>query len=304
MPSDGDVTQGIANAYNLWRSVCHRQGSASFWGAIAMKLLEIIHVIEKTAPPKEAASWDNCGVQVAPAAPLADKDITRLSLCLDPTPAALQQAVHTGAQCLLSHHPLLLQPRLPAVADAFHQVLSLCFRHDMALYSAHTSLDINPQGPAGWLARELCLQNTALLEVTGELDGQPCGFGLAGDLPEALILPDLLAKLGRHIDLATAVACGPQPAHIRRVAYCTGSGSSLAQYALAQGAHIFITGDIKYHSALEAPLCMLDVGHHSLEEEMMRRFAVQLAAELTGVKVDFIPSSSPLRPAALAAATC
>lgn len=274
-----------------------------------MKLSDIIHVIEKTAPKEHAAPWDNCGIQVAPAAPTNKVEVTHLALCLDPTPHSVQRALDAGAQCVLSHHPLLMQPRLPAKADAFHQVLSLLFRHDATLYAAHTSLDINPYGPAGWLARELQLTGTALLDPTGILPAscgahaeKPCGFGLVGTLPAPVSLPQLLDGLSHFIALDAATLCGPRPESISRVAYCTGSGSSLAAAAAALGADIFITGDVKYHSALESPLCMLDVGHHSLEEEMMRRFAAQLASELASeladVRVDFVPSASPLRPVA------
>ena len=45
---------------------------------------------------------------------------------------------------------------------------------------------------------------------------------------------------------------------------------------------------------------MLDVGHHSLEEEMMRRFAQQLARELAQVEVRFVASTAPFKPATLA----
>lgn len=267
-----------------------------------MKLSEIIHVIEKTAPKGQAASWDNCGVQVAPSAPLDSVDVTHMALCLDPTPQSVQKALDAGAQCVLSHHPLLMQPRLPAKADAYHRVLSLLFRRDATLYAAHTSLDINPFGPAGWLARELKLTDTALLEPTGILPegcphaGEVCGFGVVGNLPTPVTLAELLEKLGQHIALDAATLCGPQPERVSRVAYCTGSGSSMMGGAAKLGADIFITGDVKYHSALESPLCMLDVGHHSLEEEMMRRFATELTPALPGVHVDFVPSVSPLRP--------
>ena len=61
------------------------------------------------------------------------------------------------------------------------------------------------------------------------------------------------------------------------------------------GAEIFITGDLKYHPALEAaeqlPL-ILDVGHFCLEEEMMRRFADRLREELP-LPVAFYPGRDP-----------
>ena len=95
--------------------------------------------------------------------------------------------------------------------------------------------------------------------------------------------------------------CGTPPALVRRVSYCTGSGSSMWPAAAALGADVHITGDVKYHTALDADICMIDVGHHSLEEEMMRRMALLLAGELPGTDVFFVPSASPLRPLADAA---
>ena len=95
---------------------------------------------------------------------------------------------------------------------------------------------------------------------------------------------------------------------IRRVAVCTGSGSSLLEDAARAGADLFITGDMKYHDALAlhsrqngnssnfCPMSILDIGHFSLEEEMMRRFALQLEKELDGVTVTFLPGRDPFQP--------
>ena len=105
----------------------------------------------------------------------------------------------------------------------------------------------------------------------------------------------LLELLGRRISLATATVCGPVPAEIRRLAYCTGSGSSLLAEAEASGADVFVTGDVKYHTALDTRICILDVGHHSLEEEMMRIAGEMLARRLPEVEVFFVPSASPFR---------
>ena len=263
-----------------------------------MQLIEIFSAIEKIAPLHAAAPWDISGLQVAAHRSEADM----LAVCLDPTPSSVRQALERGAQCILSHHPLALQPALPRRLDAYHEVLRLLFAADVPLYAAHTSLDVNADGPAGWLARELELSNLAVLEATAPpLDAAPLplGFGLAGDLPASLSLAGITSALARHIDLSTATVCGPMPESISRLAYCTGSGSSLLREARAAGGQLFITGDVKYHTALEAEICLLDVGHHSLEEEMMRRMSGLLAQRLNGLNVLFVPSVSPLRPVLL-----
>ena len=119
---------------------------------------------------------------------------------------------------------------------------------------------------------------------------------LAGDLAEPVDLRQLAGMLAAHIDLSTATVSGPCPESIRRVAYCTGSGSSLLEEARAAGADSFITGDVKYHTALDTQLCLFDVGHHSLEEEMMRRAAIHLQHACPMLEVVFVPSASPFQP--------
>ena len=223
-----------------------------------MHIAEIISIIEQMAPLQGAASWDVSGLQVA----AHRTDATRLAVCLDPSPASVSAALELGAQCILSHHPLALKPSLPNRIDHYHEVLRLLLTNDVPLYAAHTSLDVNSDGPVSWLARELHLDNLAVL----------------------------------HIDLSTATVSGPCPESIRRVAYCTGSGSSLLEEARAAGADIFITGDVKYHTALDTQLCLFDVGHHSLEEEMMRRAAIHLQHACPMLEVVFVPSASPFQP--------
>lgn len=262
-------------------------------GDVAMKIDTLLGIIEEYAPLDGAASWDKSGMQVA-----ARRDrVTALAVSLDPVPQSVSRAVAMGADVLLTHHPLLLSPRLPDRVDNLHTVLSQLFCADVALYAAHTSLDVNAHGPAGWLAETLAMRDCQLLEPTARIDGREYGFGLAGTLRRPLTPDDLLEILGAHIALDTACWIGHIPERIARVAYCTGSGSSLLARAAAAQADIFITGDVKYHTALESPLGILDVGHHSLEEEMMRRFALLLQERLLDIPVHFIASASPFRPA-------
>ncbi len=267
-----------------------------------MKISEVIHIIEKIAPPHLAASWDNCGIQVAS----LNEDIQRMALCLDPTPEAMHKAVACKADFVLSHHPLLMQGRLPNKVDAFHEVLRTLMQHDMTLYAAHTSLDVNTQGPAGWLARALALNETNVLDAVGSfenIDGnlQECGYGIVGNLPLPISYAELMDTLQKYLDLETATLSGPvigsNEKNLRRLAYCPGSGSSFMHKAHALGADIYITGDVKYHFALESPLCMLDVGHHSLEEKMMHEYTEVLKKHLPELHIEFIPSVSPLRSA-------
>ena len=103
----------------------------------------LISRIESTAPPQLAESWDKCGVQIASAA----SEVKTLCVALDPSAETVRRAVEHKADFLLCHHPLSLAPRLPSCLDDFHEVLRLTLGASLWLYSAHTSLDANPNGP-------------------------------------------------------------------------------------------------------------------------------------------------------------
>lgn len=253
-----------------------------------MQQCELIALIEQTAPLHHAASWDHSGIQVAS----GRERITHLAVCLDPAPDSVRAALAAGADMILAHHPLSMSPRYPDKLDAYHDVVSLLIRADVPLYSAHTSLDVNPEGPVGWAARELGLLDLRVLEPADGDGG--FGFGLCGTLPAPLSGEAILARLEPWLKEGQRTLAGPDaPDAVTILAICPGSGGSMIEAASKQGATLMLTGDVKYHVALESPISVIDVGHFALEEEMMRRFAATLAES---VSVTFIPGRDPLRP--------
>jgi dinuclear metal center YbgI/SA1388 family protein len=265
--------------------------------------LELLTTIEKFAPPWYAAPWDNSGLQVAG----TRGEIGRLAVFLDPLPGIVDSALGWGADFLLCHHPLLLEPRLPNRVDAYHRVLRSLLISGSWLYAAHTSLDANPGGPVLWLAKALSLLDTRTLEPcaggskAGD-SGQAPGYGVIGALERPLAWPEFAVRLSMALGTREWTAAGPLPERVETVAYCPGSGGSMIERA--EAADIFITGDLKYHQALqsvESGLCTLDVGHFVLEERMMEFWAGELREALGGrAEVRFFPGSEPMRSIAIA----
>ncbi|CCH49065.1 Nif3-like dinuclear metal center hexameric protein [Pseudodesulfovibrio piezophilus] len=121
------------------------------------------------------------------------------------------------------------------------------------------------------------------------------GFGQVGTLPAPMPWDAFSEMLGGLIDREAYTVSGPKPATVRTVAYCGGSGASLIGEASQAGADVFITGDMKYHPAVETDICVADVGHFSLEEEMMRLFAMELDQVFGAVEVRFFKGEDPFR---------
>ena len=262
-----------------------------------MLIREIFSLIERVAPPRMAADWDHSGVQVAAKA----TEASRLAVALDPTPETVAQALDWGAHVILTHHPLAKTPRFPDRLDSLHETLRLVLSKGAWLYAAHTPLDCAPDGPAAWLAEDLRLTRREIVEPCSADPGDPYGFGLIGSLPATLSFESFLKKIWTLVPRSFLTFIGKMPPKVRRVAYCTGSGSSLAPCAFAQGADVYLTGDVTHHTALDiAPLGLtIDCGHQSLEAEMMRRMAEVLARKTrdTSLEIRFFESADPLRAA-------
>ena len=93
-------------------------------------------------------------------------------------------------------------------------------------------------------------------------------MGAAATLPEPLSFRGLLGEVKKKLGLAAIRYAGDAERIVRRVAVCGGAGSNLLPAVIAKGCEAFITGDVKYHFALEAVqkgIAVADIGHHESE---------------------------------------
>jgi dinuclear metal center YbgI/SA1388 family protein len=94
------------------------------------------------------------------------------------------------------------------------------------------------------------------------------GAGLIGELPEPLderaFLQRLKEAFGLTVIRHTALLNRP----VRRVAVCGGAGSFLVSKALAAGADVYVTADMKYHEFFDANgrMVIADIGHFESEQ--------------------------------------
>ncbi len=135
----------------------------------------------------------------------------------------------------------------------------------------------------------------SLTELAAPADAY--GYGLVGRLPAPLPFGAFLGRLAALLPRGFFTLAGEEPETVSSLAYCPGSGADMAGRAFAAGADVFLTGDLKYHQAQAVPpgRCILDVGHFSLEEVMMRRFAASLAESMgqDSPTVRFFPGNDP-----------
>ncbi len=126
------------------------------------------------------------------------------------------------------------------------------------------------------------------------------GLGRVGKLSAAMTLRELGEMVKEKLKITHLRYIGNPKAKIRRVALCGGSGGSLISAAISSGAEAYITGDIKYHEALDAKdakLNIIDAGHFSTEMIFVEHVRKSLNSFFTStgndVKVFSYKSSDP-----------
>lgn len=94
------------------------------------------------------------------------------------------------------------------------------------------------------------------------------GSGLAGELKEAISEMEMLQNLQNIFKIPVIKHTSFTGKPIKKVAVCGGAGSFLTGAAIAAGADIYITGDVKYHEFFDAEgkLVLTDIGHYESEQ--------------------------------------
>ena len=256
-----------------------------------MKLADVIAVLESAYPPKTAEKWDAVGLVCGD----PDEDVTRVLVCVDPTSSTVDEAVETGAQLVLAHHPLLLRgvngvPASEPKGALVHKLI----RNRAALYCAHTNADSARPGVSDALAEAIGLTVTGPLEPADP--SGDTGSGRIGELPAAEPLRVFVQRVADALPVTVqGVRAAGDPEHlIKRVAVCGGAGDSFLATAASAGVDAYVTADLRHHPASEhiesGGPALVDVAHWASEWPWCEQAAEILRAAFGG-RVDVLVST-------------
>ena len=104
---------------------------------------ELVAHLDDVIPFQWAADWDRVGLLVGD--PVLD--VSGILVALDPTEAALTRAFESGANVLLTHHPVTLEPMERLVMHVGAGAVALrALAGGVSLIACHTNLDRAPAG--------------------------------------------------------------------------------------------------------------------------------------------------------------
>lgn len=246
---------------------------------MAVKVQQVLEILEQIAPPELACSWDNVGLLVD-----AGRPVTSIMTALDITADVVRDAAESGCELIVSHHPVIFDPLRRVTAE---DVPAMLLQNGISAICMHTNLDAAAGGV-----------NEVLDGIFGMQDPEPFagGCGRVGSI-EPITVPQLACKAQQELaarcnapDVGPAVqvkfADTGKP--VRRLAVISGAGGSLFEEALAVGADCLLTGEANHHHACDAKrlgLSLIAAGHYATEFPVTAAVAEKLRAALPGVEV-------------------
>jgi dinuclear metal center YbgI/SA1388 family protein len=124
---------------------------------------EIIALFEKFSPKALAMEGDKIGLQIG----RLNKKVERVMIALDVLENVIDEAVAKNVQLIIAHHPPIFRPLKNIMTDTISgRMIEKLIKHDIAVYAAHTNLDVAKGGVNDWLAEALGLEETEVLVPT------------------------------------------------------------------------------------------------------------------------------------------
>lgn len=228
-----------------------------------MNKYKIITRIEQFAPLETQEKWDCSGWLVE----TKNQDIEKIMLCLTVTDDIVRQAREQNCDMIISHHPLFTVPLLYKNID---------------IYCAHTNLDRAQGGTTDTLIKTLGLDQFIVANS---------GEGFTRYINYETSLQDFVKRL-KTISPHLRYVNNKGVTELKRIAFCAGSGTEFIQEAFENGADALVSGDLKFHTALDSPIVVFDIGH--FESEIL---VLPVFKQIIGDSVEFVyaKETSPFR---------
>ena len=237
---------------------------------------DILEYMWELAPEEGKESWDNVGHLVG----RGSAQVTKVLVALDITPKVIDEAIESGVQLIVSHHPLIWDTYRHVNDSVFQQekVIRL-IENRIAAICMHTNLDEAVDGVDDTLVETLGL--TAETHLAEGKIGHIC------NLPEEMPLGDFLAHVKNALK-ATGLRYYDSGKPVKKVATGCGSCGEYIMDAIKAGCDTFITGDVKYNYFLDAEGCginLIDAGHFATENPIVEKIASKLQQTFPDITV-------------------
>lgn len=246
---------------------------------MAVKVQQVLEILEQIAPPELACSWDNVGLLVD-----AGRPVTSIMTALDITADVVRDAAESGCELIVSHHPVIFDPLRRVTAE---DVPAMLLQNGISAICMHTNLDAAPGGVNDVLADLLRIENRRDF-------ADNCGR--IGTLNVPTTAQQLAETCSRMLHTYCKFVEADHP--VEKLAEVSGAGGSYLQQAIDEGADCLVTGEAAHHIAILAKqkgVGLVVAGHWGTEHPVVFALADALTERLPK-EVTVAPSLADVDP--------
>ncbi|MDD5157423.1 Nif3-like dinuclear metal center hexameric protein [Sulfurimonas sp.] len=233
-----------------------------------MKISQVYDFLNNLSPFSLQESWDNSGLLIGD----FNQDVKKIVLSIDVDEALVDSMEENSL--LITHHPLIFGGLKQLEFSKYPaNLIKKMVQKNISNIAMHTNFD------------QTHLNDYVATKVLGYKISHKDGFVAYLEVNEDF---DSFAKKVSCVFSLPFAKCVKSSDFVKRAALVTGSGCSLLK---SIDADCFLTGDIKYHDAMEAAsinISLIDIGHFESE----RFFAEILSLHLKNLGLEAIISSS------------
>ncbi|AQW85805.1 putative protein (NIF3 domain) [Campylobacter pinnipediorum subsp. caledonicus] len=233
-----------------------------------MKIKEIYDILNQIAPFESQEKWDNSGVLIGN----MQSEFERIYLSLDLDSELIDEVLPNSL--IITHHPLIFRGLKNISLDTYPSgIVAKMITKNITLISMHTNYD-------KFVLNEYFAKDILGFDIVKKDD-----FLIYCDVD--FKFSELVNFVKQKLDVEQIKTTFVKQ-DIKNIAICTGSGMDLLSMVKAD---VFLTGDIKYHQALEAKengINLIDINHYESE----RYFGASLMKYLQNIKIKVIITNS------------
>jgi len=240
-----------------------------------MKLYKILNELDKISPFENQEKWDNSGLQIGN---LSD-EVSNIILSLDLDKKVIKNTPKDSL--IITHHPLIFGKLTKLDFSKYPaNLIQKLIKKNIKLISLHTNFDKS-------ILNKYVLEKILKFEVVEKIGD----FILIAKVD--MNTDDFLSHIQHSFNLPFIKSTKLPVKKVQTVALTTGSGTSLLNM-LNSKADIFLTGDIKYHEAMESQslkLGLIDIGH--FESEIFFAESLKPYLDFLDIPIQIINSTNP-----------
>ena len=236
-----------------------------------MRIKSIFDFLNEKFPVETACDFDNVGLLIGN----KNRSVTKVLVALDCTNAAVDEAIKTGAQLIITHHPVIFEPIKSIDTDG---KIGKLIENKISVISMHTNFDQGINGINDVLCQKIGLKNVKPLTAR---DGYVLKVGETDNLTADEFAGILKTSLN------TTVRFTDSKKRINRVMVCSGAGGGFLGDAEIFGADALVAADIKHSVFLEADekgICLFDAGHFETEDIAVEPLKEMLQNEFKNIQ--------------------